>query len=102
MTLALPKVGLRAPEVAPHVGELYLADISVPPGLYAKPPLDLPVGPLFAKEDIIHRLEPLTKMYFHKFHKCRDCDRIYWQGSHKDNMLDLLRRMGVANRKDGK
>ena len=53
MTLALPKEGLRASGVADHVGELYLADISVPPGLYAKPLLDLQVGPLFAREDII-------------------------------------------------
>ena len=53
MTLALPKEGLRASDVADHVGELYLADISVPPALYAKPPLDLQVGPLFAREDII-------------------------------------------------
>ena len=53
MTLALPKEDLRAPGVAPHVGELYLADISVPPSLYAKPPLGLSVGPLFARHDII-------------------------------------------------
>ena len=53
MTLALPKEGLRADGVADHVGELYLADISVPPGLYAKAPLDLQVGPLFARDDIV-------------------------------------------------
>ena len=39
LTLALPKIGLRH---SPFVGELYLADISVPPrvlsGLGAKPP----------------------------------------------------------------
>lgn len=38
MTLALPKVGLRE---APEVGELYLADISVPPSItaaYGAPP----------------------------------------------------------------
>ena len=35
MTLALPKEGLRTPGVEAHVGELYLADISVPPALYA-------------------------------------------------------------------
>jgi NAD(P)H-hydrate epimerase len=53
MTLALPKEGLRAAGVADHVGELYLADISVPPALYGKPPLHMEVGPLFAKEDLI-------------------------------------------------
>lgn len=33
MTLALPKEGLRAPGAAAYVGELYLADIGVPPSL---------------------------------------------------------------------
>jgi NAD(P)H-hydrate epimerase len=53
MTLALPKAGLRVPGVEEHVGELYLADISVPPELYAAPPLELSVGHLFAASDII-------------------------------------------------
>lgn len=53
MTLALPKHGLRTNGVAEYVGELYLADISVPPGLYGKPPLNKDVGPLFARDDII-------------------------------------------------
>lgn len=53
MTLALPKEGLRAPGVAAQVGELYLADISVPPKLYADPALALAVGPIFAENDIV-------------------------------------------------
>ena len=53
MTLALPKEGLRAPDVGKQVGELYLADISVPPRLYSAPPLAIEVGPLFARDDII-------------------------------------------------
>ena len=53
MTLALPKQGLRAPSVAEAVGALYLADISVPPGLYARPGLDLSVEAIFAQDDIV-------------------------------------------------
>ena len=53
MTLALPKEGLRAPEAREAVGELYLADISVPPALYAGPSLGLDVGPLFHAADVI-------------------------------------------------
>ncbi len=53
MTLALPKAGLRAAGVEDQVGELYLADISVPPELYAEPALGLRVGPLFAGDDIL-------------------------------------------------
>ena len=53
MTLALPKEGLRASGVGDRVGELYLADIGVPPSLYARPPLGLAVGNIFADGDII-------------------------------------------------
>ncbi len=53
MTLALPKKGLRTPEAAARVGELYLADISVPPSLYATPALGLHVGPIFAEGDVV-------------------------------------------------
>jgi len=53
MTLALPKEGLRVPGVERYVGELYLADIGVPPSLYAGPRLGIKVGPLFAESDII-------------------------------------------------
>ena len=50
LTLALPKQGLRSQR--DHVGELYMADISVPAMLYAQA-LNLEVGPLFAKSDIV-------------------------------------------------
>ncbi len=53
MTLALPKEGLRTPGVGDQLGELYLADISVPPSLYAEPALAIEVGHIFAQSDII-------------------------------------------------
>lgn len=53
MTLALPKEGLRAPGVSQQVGELYLADISVPPFLYGEPALGLEVGNVFMESDIV-------------------------------------------------
>jgi NAD(P)H-hydrate epimerase len=53
MTLALPKKGLDGAAMASHVGELYLADISVPPGLYARPPLNIRIEPLFACEEVV-------------------------------------------------
>jgi len=53
MTLALPKEGLRTSEAREAVGELYLADIGVPPALYAGPNLGLDVGPLFHSADVI-------------------------------------------------
>jgi NAD(P)H-hydrate epimerase len=53
MTLALPKEGLRVPNVEERVGELYLADISVPPELYAEPALGLEVGAMFSGQEIL-------------------------------------------------
>ncbi|MEI2691732.1 MAG: hypothetical protein V9H69_19345 [Anaerolineae bacterium] len=52
---ASPAQGLAcaAPGVAEVVGELYLADISVPPALYAGPALELRVGQIFAHSDIV-------------------------------------------------
>ena len=52
-TLALPKEGLRGPAVAAQVGELYLADIGVPPSLYAGATLRLNVGNIFSQSEII-------------------------------------------------
>ncbi len=52
MTLALPKTGLHLPGATPYVGELYLADISVPPQLYAAS-LGIRVGFPFATDDIV-------------------------------------------------
>jgi NAD(P)H-hydrate epimerase len=53
MTLALPKEGLRAEKALRHVGELYLADIGVPPAVYERPELQVKVGPLFAENDVL-------------------------------------------------
>lgn len=54
LTLALPKTGLRAPQAEAFVGELYLADIGVPPKVYQD--LGYEVGNPFASGSII-RLE---------------------------------------------
>ncbi|MGI9595337.1 MAG: NAD(P)H-hydrate epimerase, partial [Acidimicrobiales bacterium] len=48
LTLALPKIGLRS---APQVGELYIADISVPPAVYG--PLGVGPAPPFGSGPII-------------------------------------------------
>ena len=46
-----------------------------------------------AKEEIIDRLEPLTKKYYHDFHICPDCDRIYWAGSHQQKLVAAIDRI---------
>ncbi len=45
------------------------------------------------KEDILHRLEPKTKLYYHDFHLCEDCDQIYWKGSHYTALQEFIRRI---------
>jgi NAD(P)H-hydrate epimerase len=51
LTLALPKAGLLSPGAAAVVGELFLADIGVPPALYGR--LGLAVGAIFENEVIV-------------------------------------------------
>lgn len=48
-----------------------------------------------AKQDIIERLEPLTKMYYDEFRICPSCDQIYWKGSHYGHMLELIAGMAA-------
>ncbi len=47
------------------------------------------------KEEILHRLEPLTKRYYHEFRMCPECGRIYWKGSHYPALKKLLKDLGV-------
>lgn len=53
LTLALPKEGLYSRSVVEYVGELYLADISVPPALYESERIGASPGPLFWENDIL-------------------------------------------------
>jgi len=55
LTLALPKHGLLGEPAREIVGELYLADIGVPPALYVRLGLENP-GPVFAAGDIVRLL----------------------------------------------
>jgi uncharacterized protein len=42
------------------------------------------------KQKIEHRLEPLTKQYYHDFLICMTCRQIYWQGSHYERAMHLV------------
>lgn len=53
MTLALPKQGFRVPGVEAHLGELYLADIGVPPSIYESILPGIEIGPIFSASDIV-------------------------------------------------
>jgi NAD(P)H-hydrate epimerase len=51
LTLALPKTGLLEPSARLFVGDIYLADISVPPELYQQ--MGIHVPPVFSQDPII-------------------------------------------------
>lgn len=38
------------------------------------------------KANILDRLEPKTKRYYKDFRQCVNCQRIYWEGSHLENI----------------
>jgi uncharacterized protein len=46
-----------------------------------------------SKQDILDRLEPLTKIYYDEFHICPTCGQIYWKGSHYGHMLEMIETM---------
>ncbi|HSB65588.1 MAG TPA: Mut7-C RNAse domain-containing protein [Anaerolineales bacterium] len=48
-----------------------------------------------SKQDILERLEPLTKIYYDEFHFCPSCKQIYWKGSHYGHMLEMIEAMAA-------
>jgi uncharacterized protein with PIN domain len=45
------------------------------------------------KEEVLDRLEPLTKQYFNEFHICRACGQIYWKGSHYEKLQRVVEKI---------
>jgi uncharacterized protein with PIN domain len=54
-----------------------------------------PLEPV-AKEAVLDRLEPKTKLYYDEFHQCPACRQVYWKGSHYEHMLTLVDKI-LAN-----
>jgi len=46
-----------------------------------------------AKDNILDSLPPKTRKYFDEFQTCPDCKRIYWKGSHYENMVRSVERI---------
>jgi uncharacterized protein len=42
------------------------------------------------KAAIVDRLQPGIRRHHDEFHRCPDCDRVYWQGSHHAYLLALV------------
>jgi len=45
------------------------------------------------KDEVIDRLQPLTRRYYSDFVRCAECSRIYWPGSHHAKLLHLVERL---------
>ncbi len=48
-----------------------------------------------SKQDVLERLEPLTKRYYDEFRICPTCSQIYWKGSHYGHMLEMVEAMAA-------
>lgn len=42
------------------------------------------------KEEILDQIPPKTRQYVDEFHRCRECEQIYWRGSHYEQMQKLI------------
>jgi uncharacterized protein with PIN domain len=49
-----------------------------------------------AKERILDRLQPKTKLYYHQFQICETCSQIYWKGSHFKRLEKFLQEIAAA------
>lgn len=38
------------------------------------------------KAEVLDRLEPKTKLYYERFYQCGGCGKVYWEGSHIEDM----------------
>ncbi|HLR76569.1 MAG TPA: Mut7-C RNAse domain-containing protein [Balneolaceae bacterium] len=46
-----------------------------------------------AKEQIMDRLEPLTKKHYNHFSQCPDCGQVYWPGSHRNRLKEKFQKI---------
>jgi uncharacterized protein len=47
-----------------------------------------------SKEEVLDRLEPLTKRYYETFFECPECNRVFWPGSHHERLMNRLQSLG--------
>lgn len=43
-----------------------------------------------AKESIVDQLPESVKLYTHEFHRCQNCNQIYWKGSHYERLQQFI------------
>ncbi len=52
-------------------------------------------GPIVAisKQDIQRNLKPNTKLLYHEYFKCTDCQQVYWKGSHYQRLQQFVNQI---------
>lgn len=50
------------------------------------------IGPV-EKDKVLQYLEPKTILYFNDFYQCGDCGKVYWKGSHFEQMNSFLEKL---------
>ena len=51
-----------------------------------------------AKESVLEKLPPKTKLYFDEFYQCGRCKRVYWKGSHYERMQQFIQQQEQPSR----
>ena len=46
-----------------------------------------------SKESVNEYLPPKTRQYYEEFFRCQVCSKIYWEGSHYDNMKKQIKNL---------
>lgn len=49
-----------------------------------------------AKKEVTPLLEPKTKRYFNTFFQCPRCKKVFWKGSHYDNIQKKTSSLGIS------
>lgn len=48
------------------------------------------------KDEVLDRLEPLTRRHYDEFRRCTGCGQVYWRGSHHEHLSELVGQMRAA------
>jgi uncharacterized protein len=50
------------------------------------------------KENVVERLPQKVKNYLNEFYICKNCDKIFWKGTHYQKMSKMLERLNSKNK----
>jgi len=48
------------------------------------------------REEVLDRLQPLTRIHYDDFRRCPGCDAVYWKGSHHARMTRLVEHVRAS------